>query len=64
MNKEKAPLKPHNTTDCVISEFIPEQFTVKAHPALFEGDGEGQKKIEEHFSQLTQTCYFTSKIPS
>ena len=23
---------------------IPEQFTVKAHPALFEGDGEGSQK--------------------
>ena len=28
--------------------FIPEQFTVKAHPALVEGELEGQK-IEEHF---------------
>ena len=46
--------------------FIPEQFTVKAHPDLFEGEGGGGrgKKIEEHFSQLTQTCYFTAKIPS
>ena len=31
--------------------FISEQFTVKAHPALFEGEGEGQKKIEEHFPE-------------
>ena len=23
---------------------VPEQFTMKAHPALFEGEGEGQKK--------------------
>ena len=35
--------------------FIPEQFTVKAHPALFEGEEEGgggrgeAKKSEEHF---------------
>ena len=26
-----------------IIEFIPEQFTVKVHPALFEREGEGQK---------------------
>ena len=31
---------------CAIdSFFIPEQFTVKVHPALFEGEGRG-KKIE------------------
>ena len=28
-------------TKCIIY-FIPEQFTVKAHPALFEGEGEGE----------------------
>ena len=35
--------------------FIPEQFTVKSHPALFEWEGEeeGRGKNEEHFSQLT-----------
>ena len=27
-----------------VCQHIPEQFTVKAHPALFEGEGEGQKK--------------------
>ena len=33
--------------------FIPEQFTVKAHPALFEeeggGEGEGQQKVRNTF---------------
>ena len=41
---------------------IPEQFTVKTHPALFEGEGRG-KNIEEHFSQLTQE-YWVKTFPS
>ena len=45
---------------------IPEQFTVKAHPALFEGEGGGggAKKSEEHFSQQTNQYYFTAKLPA
>jgi hypothetical protein len=31
---------------------IPEQFTLKAHPALFEKEGRG-KKIEEHFPEAS-----------
>ena len=38
---------------------IPEQFTVKAHPALFGGRG---KNNEDYFSQLTNKYYFTAKI--
>ena len=34
------------------SPLIPEQFTVKAHPALFEGEGRG-KKIEKHFPKAS-----------
>ena len=32
--------------------FIPEQFTVKAHPALFEGDGGGEEGEEEQKTTL------------
>ena len=47
---------------------------MKAHPALFEGEGRGWRvegggggegegqKIEEHFYQLTKQYYFTAKI--
>ena len=33
-----------------LSDLYPEQFTVKAHPALFEGgeEGEGQKKVRNN----------------
>ena len=31
--------------------FIPEQFTVKAHPALFEGEGMGRGKKSEEKSE-------------
>ena len=34
-------------------EFIPEQFTVKAHQALFEGEGR-DKKIEKHFPEAEE----------
>ena len=37
-------------TDAI--KIIPEQFTVKAHPALFEGEGRA-KKIEEHFPEAS-----------
>ena len=51
----------------VITLFIPDQFTVKAHPALFEGEGRGMgeegQKNEEHFSQLTQE-YWANTFPS
>ena len=40
---------------------IHEQFTVKAHPAFFKGEGRG-KKFEEHFSKLTKQNYFTAKV--
>ena len=33
----------------IIMVNIPEQFTVKAHPALFEGEGEGQTKLRNTF---------------
>ena len=32
---------------------------MKVHPALFEREGRGATKIEEHFSQLTKQYYFT-----
>ena len=32
---------------------LAEQFTVKAHPALFEGEGRGKKNIEEHFPEAS-----------
>ena len=54
------------------NDTIPEQFAVKAHPALFEGEGQ---KNEEHFShaadpgilgkhflQLTKQYYFPANI--
>ena len=35
-------------------DFIHEQFTVKAYPALFEGEGrERGKKIEKHFPEAS-----------
>ena len=34
-------------------QLIPEQFTVKAHPALFEGEGREGQKSEEHFVRNT-----------
>ena len=36
-------IQVHNIsgTICIIN-IIPEQFTMKAHPALFEGEGEGE----------------------
>ena len=45
------------SSDVIVN--IPEQITVKAHPALSEGEGggggegEGQKKIEEHFPEAS-----------
>ena len=33
---------------------IPEQFNVKAHPALFEGEEREAKKIEEHLYSSLQ----------
>ena len=36
----------------LIIQSIPEQFTVKAHPALFEREGEGQKKLRNTFQRL------------
>ena len=44
-----------------ISTIIPEQFTVKAHPALFEGEGE--PKSEAHFYSSLQ-CIYTFKTQS
>ena len=44
------------TVQTINHSFIPEQFTVKAYPALFEEEGGGRgrgKNIEEHFSELT-----------
>ena len=35
--------------------FIPEQFTVKANPALFEGEGEGEGEGEEQKKVSTNT---------
>ena len=37
---------------------IPEQFTVKAHPALFEGVGEGWAKNEALLFQSTVNIHF------
>ena len=49
------PRRPHLDERKVSDKMIiPKQFTVKAHIALFEGEGRGRgaaKKIEEHFSQ-------------
>ena len=51
----------HTKSDPVNSEMllvadtlliIPEQFTVKVHPALFEGEGEGPKKLRNTFQRL------------
>ena len=40
---------------------FPEQFTVKAHPALFEGEGRG-KKIEEHFPEASAWGVFVRRF--
>ena len=41
------------------NEFIPEQFTEKAHPALFERDGEGQTKEEKSEEYLSSAFRYT-----
>ena len=35
---------------CIV--IVPEQFTVKAHPALFEGEGRGKEKLRNTFQRL------------
>ena len=39
---------------------IPEQFTVKAHPALFEGEGEGQKKWVKTSEEKSEAHFYSS----
>ena len=43
----KALIAKHEMTPLILNmppyPFIPEQFTVKAHPALFEGKGKAKK---------------------
>ena len=41
-------------------KFIPEQFTVKVHPALFEGEGRGEPKNEALLFQSTVDIHFTN----
>ena len=40
---------------------IPEQFTVKAHPALFEGKEGRGKEIEEHFPEASACGVFVGR---